>query len=256
MKLKRQKPGAVRTAVRRRRPGVRPSHLQWPALVACLLWIASTLQAATMQSHESIREAARSYAEGQISPSDARVEIEVGKLDKRLRLHSCSEALESFSPPGRQGGSKLTVGVRCEGDKPWTIYVPVTLAQYRTILITTRDLARGSTIGQADIRLEERDVSRLRRGYFMQPSEVLGKKVKRTTRRNQILLPSQLTAATAVERGSMVTIMARTGGIQVRMKGKALSRGVVGERIQVQNLSSQRKVEATVIEPGVVEVIL
>ncbi|MET0094164.1 MAG: flagellar biosynthesis protein FlgA, partial [Sedimenticola sp.] len=47
-----------------------------------------------MQSHESIRQAARSYAEGQISPSDARVEIEVGKLDKRLRLHSCSEALE------------------------------------------------------------------------------------------------------------------------------------------------------------------
>ncbi|MES9964958.1 MAG: flagellar basal body P-ring formation chaperone FlgA [Candidatus Sedimenticola sp. 20ELBAFRAG] len=217
---------------------------------------ASAATADEWQSHETIRQAVRIHAESSVPPSDSRIEIEVGSLDKRLRLHACDQALDTFSPQGRQNSNRLTVGVRCDGAKPWTIYVPVKVAQYKPILVATNGLPKGSTVTMNDVRLEERDVSRLRRGYFRDPSQIVGKTVKRSIQANRALLPSQLVAATAIEKGSMITILARTGGIKVRMKGKALSRGATGDRIKVQNLSSKRKIEATVVGPGIVEVML
>ncbi|WP_172838716.1 flagellar basal body P-ring formation chaperone FlgA [Solemya velesiana gill symbiont] len=214
------------------------------------------IRAADLQSHDSIRESVRAHAETSAPESDARIEIKVGMLDKRLRLHRCEQALETFAPPGRQSSNRQTVGVRCTGSKPWTIYVPVTVSQYVPILVTTHQLQRGSTVGQADIQLKDKDISRLHRGYFKTPAEVVGKIVKRTTQANQVLLPSQLVAANAIKKGSLVTILAKTGGIQVRMKGKALSSGAVGERVQVKNLSSERKIEGIVVGSDLVEVSL
>ena len=40
------------------------------------------------------------------------------------------------------------------------------------------------------------------------------------------------------------------------MAGKALSDGARGERIKVKNSSSNRQIEATVIDHGIVEVVL
>ncbi len=71
-----------------------------------------------------------------------------------------------------------------------------------------------------------------------------------------VVTPSRLTTIKTVKRGNRVTIIAQVGSIQVRMKGKALSDGVTGERIKVLNESSSRKLEATVVKAGLVEVTL
>jgi flagella basal body P-ring formation protein FlgA len=39
----------------------------------------------------------------------------------------------------------------------------------------------------------------------------------------------------------------------VRMPGKALGNGAIGERIKVENNSSSRQIEVTVISPGIVQ---
>jgi flagella basal body P-ring formation protein FlgA len=57
----------------------------------------------------------------------------------------------------------------------------------------------------------------------------------------------------AVKKGNQVVILAQIGTLQVRMNGKALSNGAVGERIKVENNSSNRRIEATVIASGVVK---
>jgi flagella basal body P-ring formation protein FlgA len=65
-----------------------------------------------------------------------------------------------------------------------------------------------------------------------------------------------LLTAPIVHRGQQLTLLARTSGMDVRVAVVALTDGKPDERIRVQNLSSQRIVEATVRSSQLVEVPL
>ncbi|WP_375176872.1 flagella basal body P-ring formation protein FlgA [Marinobacter mobilis] len=49
-------------------------------------------------------------------------------------------------------------------------------------------------------------------------------------------------------------MVARSGNYTVRTRGQALANGQHGEQILVENLSSQRRIRARVIAPGMVEI--
>ena len=53
-----------------------------------------------------------------------------------------------------------------------------------------------------------------------------------------------------------MVISARSGTIQVRMPGEALSNGTLGQQIQVRNLGSRRVIKARVVGQGQVEVAM
>jgi flagella basal body P-ring formation protein FlgA len=57
-----------------------------------------------------------------------------------------------------------------------------------------------------------------------------------------------------VMRGQHVTIIAESGGLDLRVKGKALMDGRQGQTIQVKNLSSQKLIYAQVVGTGMVKV--
>ena len=229
------------------------THRLWLPLLLSMMGTAQ-LAGAGIQSHESIRATAREHTLKQFDGSREGVRATVGHLDNRLRLSHCSKKLETFSPPGRRNNHKQTVGVRCSGAEPWTLYVPVTVSIQKKILVANRELPRGSTVTREDVALQERDVAALRGGYLETPEKIIGRTLKRTLRKNDVVTPAQLLTPRTVKRGSQVTILAKAGTLQVRMSGKALSDGSKGEQIRVLNNSSQRQIEAIVIAPGIVEV--
>ena len=53
-----------------------------------------------------------------------------------------------------------------------------------------------------------------------------------------------------------VTLLADAGGVSVRMAGRALSDGLMNQRVKVQNLSSGKIVEGIARSEQVVEIIL
>jgi flagella basal body P-ring formation protein FlgA len=53
-----------------------------------------------------------------------------------------------------------------------------------------------------------------------------------------------------IKRGDQTVITAGSGGLRVRMTGKALEDGVLGEQIRVQNLSSKRTIQGEVQPDG------
>lgn len=65
-----------------------------------------------------------------------------------------------------------------------------------------------------------------------------------------------MTPSNLIHRGQQVTLIAGSGGFQVRMSAVAPSDGRLADRIRVQNLSSQRVVEGIVRSDNVVEVPL
>lgn len=184
----------------------------------------------------------------------ARHEIQVNPLDPRLRLAACdSDLTQSLESPAQPVG-RVTVRVSCEGSTPWAVFVPAQVRIFRPVVVVKTALRRDSIIGAGDVALVEQDVSLLNRGYVAEVEQVIGRKLTRATRTDQVLTPAMLQLAEAVRRGDQVVISARSGGINVRMQGEALSGGTLGQQISVRNLTSQRVIRARVAGPGQVEV--
>lgn len=192
----------------------------------------------------------------QRSEIQGRPEIQINRLDPRLRLPLCDKDLTASLESPAQPIGRVTVKVRCEGTSPWTVFVPGQVRLYRDVVIAIRPLKRESVLGEADLSLVERDVGLLNQGYLTSLEQALGKKLTRTLLPDQVLAPLHLQQAEVVRKSDQVVISARSGTINVRMPGEALSDGAPGEQIKVRNLSSQRVIRARVIGPGQVEVAM
>lgn len=190
----------------------------------------------------------------QRSEIHARHEIQINRLDPRLRLPACDKELTVTLESPAQPIGRVTTRVRCDGLSPWTIFVPAQVRLFRDVVIVTRPLKRNTEIGIADISLVERDVGQLSQGYLTDPAQALGKKVTRALQPDQVVAPRYLALAEVVRKGDQVVISARSGTVGVRMPGEALSNGSAGEQISVRNLRSSRVVKARVKGPGQVEV--
>jgi flagella basal body P-ring formation protein FlgA len=207
-----------------------------------------------LQSHSSIRDAARNFLLQRSASTSGSVEVDVKRLDARLRLQRCDRALEAFLPASGKTSGRVTVGVRCNGGKPWSLYLPARVKRLETVVIAKHELMRGQPLRRSDLTLEQHDVGRLRRGYFVDLQRVIGQIPERNLPRGRVLSPKQLKAPDAIARGSEVSIVASIHGIQARMKGLALDNGALGERIRVKNLSSNKELEARITSAGTVQV--
>ncbi|MDH5184553.1 MAG: flagellar basal body P-ring formation chaperone FlgA [Gammaproteobacteria bacterium] len=186
---------------------------------------------------------------------DAKSAVEIGRLDPRLRLKPCEQALQAFFPQASRK-SKTTVGVRCTGPKTWTIYVSATISQVAKVLVARQHIPSGSLIKADDFEFKEYDINRLRYGYYTDLQAVLGKPLKRHLNHGAILTPSSIAVSKVIKRGESVSILAETGGISIRAKGQALEAGGIGDIIRVKNLKSKREIEARITGPGQVKVDL
>ncbi|MCP5427289.1 MAG: flagellar basal body P-ring formation protein FlgA [Chromatiaceae bacterium] len=217
----------------------------------------ATVHAGQYESHERIREAARQHIVAKYSgEKKAEIKILPATLDRRLQLAECAQPLESFSPTSSNNGVRHTVGVRCNGSSNWTLYVTVRVEVSKHILVAKRRLERGGMVAKGDVQVEKRMVSGLHGDYIENPENAIGSRLKLSVKKGAALSPGQLRRPPAVTRGSQVIILGRTGGIEVRMSGRALSDGSKGQRIKVRNNSSSRQVEGTVVASGTVEVTL
>lgn len=215
-----------------------------------------------MTRPEQLIDATREFLEQEVanylqrSQIQARHEVEINKLDPRLRLASCDQPLQAKLESPKQPVGRATVRVSCTGTAPWSVFVPAQVHLYREVIVARRPLARDTIVEEADVALAERDVSLLNQGYFTAFEQVLGNKVSRSTQPDQVLPPSHVSAAEIIRKGDQVVISAKNSTINVRMPGEALSDGALGTQIRVKNQRSGRTVKARVLGPGQVEVAM
>jgi len=207
------------------------------------------------QSHESIRLAIEQFVFDEVANSQD-IESTINELDSRLRLHMCTGSLRTFWPPGSRKRGSTSVGVACEDGKPWKIYVPVKIAEFREVAVVSQPLVRGDTLEEGDIEMQRRDISRLGQRFLTDYSEFIGYRVRQAVSTGKVLQASMLSIPEWVKRGEKVTLLASGGGIEIRMQGEALSNGRKGAMIRVRNLNSKRIVEGEVVSKGVVQVRL
>ncbi len=180
--------------------------------------------------------------------------ITISKLDKRLRLAACQQTLESFLPPGRRLSGRTTVGIKCNHDKPWTLYVNATIQRFESIVVAKRSIPRGSIVSESDLILAKQDTSRLNGAYFRKIAFAIGKKAKQTIRANTPLTQRVLIEPQIIKRGDPVTILAQNGLLEIRAPGSALASGKIGDIILVKNTKSKRTIEARITNNSTVTV--
>lgn len=218
--------------------------------------VPATAGAQDLQSHASILEAARQFLEERTGDRAGRTDIRLGSLDRRLRLAQCDAPLEGFLPPGGRLKGNTSVGVRCNGSRPWKLYVPARVRVLRKVAVAKGYLGRGAQLTRDQVHLAERDVTTLSRGFITDPAQVVGKTLKRAVSDGRLITPGALTRPTLVRRGEQVIIMGRSTAFEVRMKGEALADGSKGDLIRVKNKKSERIVEGRVTAQGLVTVQL
>jgi len=226
-------------------------------LIACmmlLLMSASAIAASGFHSLEDIRQIAKQFALNQYIDPGADTSVEVGYLDTRLRLRQCEQALTAEPLSRRSQNANFTITVKCQGVKPWSVYVPVKVMSFVEVQVANRPLARGIAVQATDLVTERREVSRLRTGYFVSTKHLIGRLPKRSLPKGAVISPNDLATYKVIRRGGKVSILAEVQGIAVRMPGKALADAGQDEMIKVQNLSSKRVIDAIAIKPGIVRV--
>jgi flagella basal body P-ring formation protein FlgA len=213
----------------------------------------TTASAVEYESPEEIHHTVQSWLNAQFSNKD-NIEFRVGHIDSRHHMIKCTHALEVNRPEHARENGNSTVKVKCNDRNAWQVYVPVRIYEYVDVLVAKHALPRGSYLQKSDVITSRKDISRLHGGYFTNLNDISDMVIKRSLRKGRVLTPGVISPPRLVKRGESVTILAKSGGLTIRVKGRALMDGKKGDRIRVKNMRSKRDLHATVVSSGTVQV--
>jgi flagella basal body P-ring formation protein FlgA len=133
-----------------------------------------------------------------------------------------------------------------------TVPVVVRLTIEAPVYVSTQQLNRHQELNADVVRQEVRELAT--------GNEWLGEltaekyRVTRDLPAERVLLARDLEEKPLVTKGSKIRLILESGPIQVELTAQAEADGWLNQEIIVTNLSSKRRLTATVIGPGLVEV--
>lgn len=227
-------------------------------VLGCTLLLYLPLYADTgiFQAHASIREAAAEVVRSAAADAGGTIEVLADSPDPRLRLSRCEEPLKATLPAGTRLAGRLTVEVRCTGQRPWRLYLPVRIESSRPVVVAARSLTRDTILASGDVRVAKLGPGVSGYGALADPAQVIGQRLRRSLEAGTPLSAALLDAPLIVKRGQQVTLEALAGNFAVRVSGVAKADGALGQLIEVENGSSGKTVQAVVRSERTVEVLL
>jgi len=208
------------------------------------------------QDTAQLEALAKSEAALQFPKLTERQRFLVGPIEAHLQQEKCSQPIRPAVASQQHMKDRVTIELRCQDPKPWHIYVPVRIVGTSSAAVAVHAIVAGTLIKAADLKTEEHDISELPLGFLDDPAIAVGLTASRPIAGGAYITNQQLVAAKAVQRGQSVTLIADLGGMSVRTAGRALSDGLMNQRVKVQNLSSGKIVEGIARSEQTVEIIL
>jgi len=185
----------------------------------------------------------------------ARVEVEVGSLDKRLRLAPC-ERVESYLPTGSRPWGRTRVALRClEGPSRWNVFLPVTVKLWAPAPVLREPRPAGHLLQASDFVVAEVDWAAQRDAPLAKLETMIGRNLAHGLAAGQPVRAQQLQRRQWFAAGDMVRVVARGKGYSVSGEGQALTRGLDGETARVRTTAG-RIVTGTAVGAHRVEISL
>ena len=208
---------------------IRNSILAFLLLGGASLCHASIEQAQLAQIHKAVDQLVHNQTAG----LPGKVSFTLGAIDTRLNLPACP-APEAFIPAGARLWGNASVGVRCGGSNPWTIYIPVSIRILAGVVIAAHALAQGRSIELTDLAVQEADLGQLPGAVITEPGQAVGRIVTLSVAPGQPLRQDLLRSPPVIQQGQSVTLRAQGAGFKVSAEGKAVTNAAEGQVAQVR----------------------
>lgn len=235
--------------LRTTRVGVRRGWL-WLALAAS----ASTAAAST----DDLSALSSQWLEGALAQAPAqtmplRMEVQVGRLDPRLNLAPCQK-IDPYLPSGSKLWGRTRVGLRCvEGDKPWNVFLPVTIKAFGPAWVLTSNVSAGDVLTHDQVMQSEVDWAESPHAIIALQEDWVGQTAVRNLTAGMALRQTMVKPPQLFAMGAVVKVLVGGGGFSVTSSGKALEAGGEGQTVRVR-MDNNRTVMGTVNARGEVVV--
>jgi flagella basal body P-ring formation protein FlgA len=223
--------------------------LKWLLPIPLLLMAAA---AGARQEPAEVKRVIEDFLRVQTRGLPGQVSFSIGTVDPNNQLAPCP-ALEAFLPAGGRAWGRTSLGVRCQVEGGWSIYVPVQVKVVGDYFVTARPLARGQAIAPADLARRSGDLAELPAGVVTEETQAIGKSANVGLQAGQLLRSDLLRAPPAVLQGQGVKVVSKGKGFQVATEGKALNNAAEGQVVQVRTANGQT-LSGIARPDGVVEV--
>ena len=223
--------------------------------VLALLLLAGPARAESLDS-ERVRDAIELEARRNLP--DTVVDVAVHGLNVRGSVEVIS-------------GVEPSLRVRAEGDEDWvgkavldvevsssgrvvgTLRVTAEIAAYVEVPVLRQPVSRGSRIQAEDLGLARREADGLPSGVISDPSQLVGRVSKRDLDLNKLVREQDLEDRADAQRNQPVTLVVRTGSLQVTAAGILRADARVGDLVEVRSIATNQTVWGLLVSPDVVE---
>ena len=203
------------------------------------------------QDGESIRAVALAFLQQQSKGLPGHVNITVAPVFPR-GLAACT-SLEPFMPPGARTYGHTTVGMRCIGAKPWTLYVSARIAVDVTYYVASRQIGAGEALSAADFMPRAGDLASLPQTIITDPNQATGAVALARIAAGLPLRTDMLRSAASVVIGQTVKVIAVGSNFTISAEGSALNNAEPGQQVRVRTSGGQI-ISGVVKDAGTVQV--
>ncbi|MGN8106951.1 flagellar basal body P-ring formation chaperone FlgA [Paraburkholderia sp. 22098] len=189
------------------------------------------------QDPEAIRATALAFLQQQSAGLPGKVDITVAPAFPR-GLAACM-VLEPFMPSGARLWGRVTVGVRCAGQRPWTIYLQARISLHATYYLAGRAMSPGEVLTAADLVAREGDLTGLPQAIVTDPSQAVGSVTLTRVSAGMPLRRDMLKSASAVSIGQTVRVVAAGEGFAISSEGSAMNNASPGQQVRVKTPNGQ-----------------
>ena len=168
-----------------------------------------------------------------------------------LEVEASGKGAGKLVAPSSISPADERVALRFEGPAGDRSVVYLKVRWSQPIIVAAHDLKRGTIIALEDLLVDVVALSRNCR-YASSPDEVLGSTLNRDLERAEALTVDDFKRLPLVERGTIVRLVYKAGGLVVEMPGKALEDGFKGEGVKVRNERTKKVIVGIVAGDGFV----
>ncbi len=139
-----------------------------------------------------------------------------------------------FCRRARRPGARVSVGVRCQAERPWTRYVQAHVAVEGSYFVAARAIDSGRPLGAGDVTERTGDLTRLPRSVITSAAELAGVVTVNRVAPGAPLRKELVRGVTVIQQGQAVKVVAQGQGFAVSTEGKAMTGAVVGAVVQAK----------------------
>jgi flagella basal body P-ring formation protein FlgA len=153
------------------------------------------------------------------------------------------------------GDTSLKTTIKVDGKRCRTLYLRAGVHPFTPVAVAVKNIKRGEPILESDFSMVKKDLTDLRRGFFVDKTDLNGLVAARSIAAGAAISLQCVERPIAVKRGKIVVAEIKGKGFRITAMAKAMDNGRVGDVIRLTNVDSRRTFTGEVVDESTVRVL-